>query len=78
LLNLDAAVAGTEAPRFGLAFKSSIAVTELAATALQINTAGAPIVRETITESTARTPKAALSSPRPTAQIIQPMFRRRD
>jgi hypothetical protein len=78
LLNLDAAVAGTEAPRFGLVFKSSIAVTELAATALQINTAGAPIVRETITESTARTPKAALSSPRPTAPIIQPMFRRRD
>jgi hypothetical protein len=44
LLNLDAAVAGTEAPRFGPVFKSSIAVTELAATALQItSTAGAQI-----------------------------------
>jgi hypothetical protein len=37
LLNLDAAVAGTEAPRFGPVYKDSIAITELAATAIQIN-----------------------------------------
>jgi len=38
LLNLAAASAGTEAPRFGPVFRDSIAITELAATAIQITT----------------------------------------
>jgi len=81
LLNLDAAVAGTEAPRFGPVFKDSIAVTELAATAIQITTtAPAPIVRETvttITEQSLRT-KVQVASPTSVSPTRQPMFRKRD
>ena len=62
LLNLDAAVAGTEAPRFGPVFKDSIAVTELAATAVQITpTAGAQI-------NPGRTPTSLHIPPSPAAK----------
>jgi hypothetical protein len=80
LLNLDAAVAGTEAPRFGPVFKSSIALTELAATALQITTtAGAPT---SVAPTAARRPtsdaKQVAPTPKPALPARQPMFRHRD
>lgn len=79
LLNLDAAAAGTEAPRFGFVFKDSIAVTELAATALQITTTGgAPIVRENPPPPAVKTPKAAAATRKPVAPARQLMFRKRD
>jgi hypothetical protein len=82
LLNLDAAVAGTEAPRFGFVFTDSIAVTELAATAVQITTAaGAPIVRENpkLRETAARASKPVVAASVKTATPPrQPMFRKRD
>jgi len=85
LLNLDAAVAGTEAPKFGFVFKDSIAVTELAATALQITTtAGAPVVLEKpkVRETTARSSKPVVAaSPKaaiPASPPRQLMFRKRD
>jgi len=74
LLNLDAAVAGTEAPRFGLVFKSSIAVTELAATALQINTAGAPIATA---KPSAPARSNSLSAIKPTVSISPAPMQRR-
>jgi len=68
LLNLDAAAAGTEPPRFGLVFKDSIAVTELAATALQITATGAAPIKPLT--STRQLPAAP--APKQTRSIITP------
>jgi hypothetical protein len=76
LLNLDAAVAGTEAPRFGPVFKDSIAVTELAATAVQITTTGRAQINSSKPSTSVRQTSPS-PAPRPTASIAPPPMQRR-
>jgi hypothetical protein len=63
LLNLDEAVAGTEAPRFGPVYKDSIAITELAATAIQINVGRTSTAARHVPPSPKPTP-TAVSAPK--------------
>jgi hypothetical protein len=72
LLNLEEAVAGSEPPRFGLVFTDSIALTELAATAIQITPAGGQIARAPREKSPTR---ASAPPPQPSRT---PMMRKRD
>ncbi|HEV8377908.1 MAG TPA: hypothetical protein VGP99_03580 [Tepidisphaeraceae bacterium] len=73
LLNLEEAVAGTEPPRFGPVFKDSIAVTELAATAVQITTTGAAPINPG--KSLRQNPPAPTA--KPTARITPAPMQRR-
>jgi hypothetical protein len=77
LLNLEEAVAGTEPPRFGFVFRDSVAITELAATAIQITPPSSPTPRARETKAQ-QSRKAAAKPTKPTPLPTRQLMRRRD